>query len=236
MTHAKIAIGVNHLCSFTLTALLYIAILYRGRFRNYFKKSKFDGSRVFLFILLLFAAYPLAGAGAAIIQSLELPEWMNHMDSNSLELLSNLLQMTTMQDVITNVLIIALIPAIGEELLFRAILQNGLENHTKSGIIAIVLSSIIFSAIHLEASGFLTKLVISLVLGYSYYRSRALWVPMLLHFMNNTMQVLSLYAVQDRLKDMDNVDVEFPWIGAIISIIICLFVVSIIENSTHESS
>ena len=59
-----------------------------------------------------------------------------------------------------NILIIGVIPAIGEELLFRGALQGSIERWTKNGHLAIWISAFIFSAIHLQFYGFLPRFIL----------------------------------------------------------------------------
>jgi membrane protease YdiL (CAAX protease family) len=80
--------------------------------------------------------------------------------------------------------VIALIPAIGEELLFRGVIQGSIFKNTNIHV-AVLLTSIIFSAFHLQFYGFLPRMVLGILLGYSLAWSGSLWLPVLIHFINN---------------------------------------------------
>ncbi len=75
----------------------------------------------------------------------------------------------------------------GEELIFRRILQGGLE--TKIGLVgAIVLTSIIFAAMHSGYSSIpysIYVFFVSLFLGYTYHRTDSLGLVSLMHGMIN---------------------------------------------------
>jgi len=73
--------------------------------------------------------------------------------------------MNSVADLLINLLIIAVLPAIGEELLFRGVIQRELVKVMDNPHIAILLASIIFSAVHMQIQGFLPKLIIGLILG-----------------------------------------------------------------------
>ncbi len=87
-----------------------------------------------------------------------------------------------------------MLPAVGEELIFRYALQGRILGAKMAPESAIFLTAFIFSAIHMEALGFLPRLVMGLVLGYVYYYSQNILVPMILHALNNYMSILSVKA------------------------------------------
>ncbi|MDX1905239.1 MAG: CPBP family intramembrane glutamic endopeptidase [Thermonemataceae bacterium] len=95
-------------------------------------------------------------------------------------------------------LVIAVIPAFAEELLFRALLQNELQRWFKKPHLAIWLTAIIFSAIHFQFLGFLPRMFLGLLLGYLYFWSGNLGYSIAGHFANNAFQVLLLFAQQQK--------------------------------------
>jgi membrane protease YdiL (CAAX protease family) len=90
-------------------------------------------------------------------------------------------------------LVIAVLPAIGEELVFRGLIQNELNKLTKNVHIAIWLSAILFSAFHLQFFGFLPRVLLGALFGYLYYWSGNLTMAILAHFTNNAVAIMSLY-------------------------------------------
>lgn len=103
-----------------------------------------------------------------------------------------------------NLLIIALIPAVGEELTFRGVLQQGLSRRMNPHV-AIILAAAIFSFIHFQFYGFLPRMFLGILLGYMFYVSGSLWTSILMHFVNNGTAVV-LYYLND--KGIINVDVD----------------------------
>jgi len=90
------------------------------------------------------------------------------------------------------VLIIALIPAFAEELMFRGLIQRSLEK-SLSPAGGVVLTGIIFAAYHLNPFSFIPLAAIGTYLGFLVLRSGSLWVPVTAHFVNNAIACLALY-------------------------------------------
>lgn len=101
---------------------------------------------------------------------------------------------------ILNVLIIAVIPAIGEELIFRGVFQRIFYDLFKSGHVAVWITAFVFSAIHFQFFGFVPRFILGLVFGYLFLWSGTLWLPVISHFVNNAVPVIGAY-----IQGWDNV-------------------------------
>jgi hypothetical protein len=88
---------------------------------------------------------------------------------------------------------IALLPAIAEELIFRGVFQTIFQRLFRSGHLAIWVTSLIFSTIHFQFFGFIPRLILGLVFGYLFYWSGTLWLPVISHFLNNAFPVIMTY-------------------------------------------
>ena len=121
---------------------------------------------------------------------LPFPEWLMQFHFNSEPIITAFLNMDTIWDLLYTIFVIAIIPAIGEELFFRGYLQqtigNWLSNHHK----AILLTGFLFSAIHLDIQAIIPRFLLGVFLGYLYYWGRNLWLPILAHFTNNSLAVI----------------------------------------------
>ena len=103
-----------------------------------------------------------------------------------------MLDVDTFGGMLFNLVIIALIPAIGEEMTFRGVLQQSLTRKMNPHI-AIILSAAIFSFIHFQFYGFLPRMFLGILLGYMFYITNSLWSSMLMHFVNNGATVVIYY-------------------------------------------
>ncbi|MGI9544822.1 MAG: CPBP family intramembrane glutamic endopeptidase [Cyclobacteriaceae bacterium] len=118
-------------------------------------------------------------------------------------------------------LVIAVLPAIGEELLFRGCIQNQLFNITRNTHIAIWVTAFFFSAIHVQFLGFVPRMLLGALFGYLYFWSGNLLVPMLAHFFNNGLQIFLLYAYQRQgfTYNIDQMEDSVPlWLVAVCSV------------------
>ena len=113
-----------------------------------------------------------------------------------------MLDVDTFGGLLLNLLIIALIPAVGEELTFRGVLQQGLMRKMNPHV-AIVISAAIFSFIHFQFFGFLPRLFLGLLLGYMFYITGSLWTSILMHFVNNGTVVVLYYLNNKGSISMD---------------------------------
>ncbi len=158
-------------------------------------------------------------------QSVSLPSflkdvelWMRDMEGNAEKLTLAFLKMDSPLDLMLNILIVALLPAIGEELLFRGCLQQLLIEWTKKPHLAIFIAAALFSAIHFQFLGFIPRMLIGAFLGYLFYWSGNLWYAIIGHFVNNALQVVGYYFTQGTnsnadLKAIDSLPLRaFYWV------------------------
>lgn len=129
-------------------------------------------------------------------QGLHLPEsmkaveqWMINSEKAAEITTNQLLNTSSWGGFIMNILIIAIMAGIGEELLFRGILQKILINWTRNTHLGILCAAIIFSAIHFQFFGFFPRMILGMVLGYLYVWSKSIWVPIIAHALNNALTV-----------------------------------------------
>ncbi len=111
------------------------------------------------------------------------------------------------------IFVIAFFPAVFEEVFFRGVAQNLLVKWTRMPILAIIITSVVFSFIHASIYLFLSRLVLGLVLGFLYYESRNIWVNIIAHFLNNAIAVTTLFFLVRSGKPVDpaSIDPQMPW-------------------------
>ena len=121
------------------------------------------------------------------------------------------------------VVVIAILPAIGEELVFRGMLQPELFRATGNHHAAVWISAIIFSAFHMQFFGFVPRMLLGALFGYLYVWSGNLLLPMVAHFVNNGFSVLMMYLYQKGVVtvDMESSD-SAPW--SVVLIFTAIFV------------
>ena len=141
------------------------------------------------------------------------------------------------------IIAIAIIPGFCEEYFFRGVLQKNLNLLLKNAHIAILLSSLLFSAFHLQFYGFFPRFFLGVFFGYLFYWSGSLMYPVIAHALNNFLSLTVFYAASSGIfgEDIDvsvNSSPEIPLALIAFSIIIFIFLVVILKeklNNTHES-
>ena len=118
-----------------------------------------------------------------------------------------------------NLLIIAIIPALGEELFFRGYLQQTITKWTISPHIGIIITAVLFSAIHFQFYGLIPRFILGVLLGYIFLWSNNLWLPIIAHFVNNAQVLIISFVFKDQNSSMlsNNVDTTigiFSFLGA----------------------
>ena len=200
ISYFKYLQALQHLSMFLLPALV-IAYFMKGDAWSYLGlKNKPPITSVLLSMLFIVFIIPLNTYLSWLNADLDLPawlggleEWINGKELQSARLTTILMNAAGPGALLINILIIALIPALGEEFLYRGVLQEIFTKWMKSGNLAVLLTAFLFSASHLQFYGFLPRLVLGLGFGYIYLWSGNIWLPVLAHFINNLVPVILSY-------------------------------------------
>jgi uncharacterized protein len=198
--------------------LLFPAIVYLwfctpdSKSFNVFKKSE-PVFPILLSAILIVLAQPLIGLANEFNSYLALPEglafienWMKKAEEQGAMVTEAFLATTSLSGLLINIFMIAILPAFAEELLFRGVLANLFRSWTRNVHLAVFLSSFIFAAIHLQFYGFLPRFLLGVALGYLFFWSGSLWLPVAAHFANNFLSVIIefLYRKEIILTDAEN--------------------------------
>ena len=160
--------------------------------------------------MLLFLAIPFINYLGELNSYFHLPsfmkgmeDWMKASEEQAARLTEAFLMMETPGALFFNLIMIALIPAIGEELLFRGIIQNIFSHWLKNKHAAVWLAAILFSAMHMQFYGFIPRLMLGAMMGYLLVWSENLWWPIIAHFVNNAAAVIFSYLYQIKFIALD---------------------------------
>ena len=207
---------------FFIPPILYARICHKKAFMHLGYNNRLDVKQVGVVILIMSACLPVVGALQELTEMLPwskttLQQFKAAEDSYNREV-AIIARMNNFGDYLVSVFIIALLPAVFEETLFRGGLQNLFSRWFKMPVLAIVVTAIIFSAVHGSYLGFLSRFVLGFVLGWIYYRSGNIWLNIIGHFFNNALAITSLYMSTKPGEKLDpsKIDDHFPlWIGLI---------------------
>lgn len=151
-------------------------------------------------VTVIFFALPAVSGIQQWNAQLHLPDslsnveaWMQNKERAAEEITSSFFTDKSTFGLITNLIVVALIAALSEEIFFRGALQQSLQ---KSGLnlhAAVWISAILFSAFHLQFFGFFPRLLLGGILGYLFAITGNLWVSIAAHFTNNAFAVIAMH-------------------------------------------
>lgn len=126
-------------------------------------------------------------------------------------------------DLLINIAIVGVAAAVVEEVFFRGGLQQLLMKWFGNGHVAVWVTAFVFSAIHLQFYGFIPRLFMGAILGYLFYYSRNLWVPIFYHLVNNASVVIMNFFWGDTqfVKNFeDSALYWYSWVGLVVSLFV----------------
>jgi CAAX protease family protein len=121
------------------------------------------------------------------------------------------------------VIVVAIIPGIGEEFVFRGLIQNHIYRISKNIHVAIWMGALLFSIFHVQFYGLIPRMFLGAMFGYLYYFSGNIIYPMVAHFFNNGFTLVMLYLFQQDIVDFNIEETEtLPWSQVIFSAVVTL--------------
>lgn len=219
--------GIGHLGGFWLAGLAYLKWVENSNFDS-LNKVDIRFNLIPIIIVLVIAFLPFNEFFIKLNQSMDLPKslsgmenWMKTSEESATKLTLFLMDFTSIPQLIIALIVIACFAGIGEELIFRGILQNLFHKKLQNYHIAIWLSAIIFSAIHMQFFGFIPRMLLGAMFGYLYVWTGNLWVPIIAHITNNAFAVIMMYLAKIEVIKVDIEKLETPLYLTLIFTIIC---------------
>ena len=149
----------------------------------------------FIAMVLMILAIPGINLIASFNAIIPMPDLIDHLEAKAYELTKAFLTTDSTSILIINLFMVAVLPAIGEELLFRGVLQRQLCKLFQNTFWGVLVASIVFSTIHLQFHGFIPRMLLGMLFGYLLVWSGSIWVPIIVHFINNALAVLAFYYI-----------------------------------------
>jgi len=227
----KIAQAVSAILAFIVPSLLFAYLSSEKKIAYLKLNSGFNLTPGLAAVILVFAAMPVINWTGELNSHLTLPSfmsglenWMKTSEESAKKITDAFLQMNGIGDLFVNLIVVALLAAVGEELLFRGAMQNIFFEWTKNKHTAVWITAILFSALHAQFYGFLPRMLLGVVLGYLYIWSGSLWLSMLFHFLNNGMAVLFSFligkgAISEKAETVGSGDTPIYFVA--LSVAIC---------------
>ena len=190
-------------------------------------------------VLLLFCIQPFIGWLGEInahVKFGSLQKSLEEMEAIYNRALQVFLQMKTFGDFIVNLFVMALLPAVAEELFFRGALQKTILRVSGKPWLSILISSAVFGLLHGTFFKLLPIFSLGILLGTVYYVTRNLWYTITIHFLNNAFAVFSVYYAgrSELLKKLANDDISVSLFAALISLIIAIGIIYFIKKESDK--
>jgi membrane protease YdiL (CAAX protease family) len=161
---------------------------------------------ILLLVLAILAAVPLINWLMEMNQSIKLPKVLSSLESSLKQLEENntsitvrLLTSGNLMQYFFNIIVIAIIPAIGEELIFRGVFQKLFMEIRRNVHFSVLITAFIFSLIHGQFYGIIPRFVLGLFLGYLMVWSKTIWLPIIAHFLNNLLVVTVYFLFEHKI-------------------------------------
>lgn len=183
-----------------------LGFLFHGKSNEYLYLNKsFSARSIILVFAMMISIAPIVNLIAELNGNMSLPswlsgveDWMRKAEENAAEITKVFLNVKTTGGLTFNIFMVALLPAVGEELLFRGVIQRIFSRMTRSHHWGIWISAILFSALHMQFFGFVPRVLLGALFGYLLVWSGSMWLPIIAHFFNNAIAVIMLHFINNR--------------------------------------
>lgn len=187
-----------------LPALLFAYLAHPQMFKYLGLNTEHKSKGLLWIIILSICIIPIIGILANWIKSIDLGTTAGDLSKQREEIFGTYLKNTTPAGLIRNILVLALIPAICEEIFFRGILLRFVNSWIKRPLLSVFITSLLFALPHASIYDFLPITLAGFVLGWLYFTTGNLWLSILAHFIHNGLQVIIIYFSQ--IEDMSIID------------------------------
>jgi len=168
--------------------------------------------------LVIIAALPLINVMAWFNEGLALPDSLSSleevfagMEETAQKLTAAIAGTGSVSSLMVNIIVMALLPALGEEMIFRGLMVPIFRKWTGNVHVAVWLSAFLFSAMHFQFYGFIPRFLLGALLGYLFVWSKSIWAPIIAHFVNNALALILLFMMArgSISEDLDSFDPDF---------------------------
>ena len=244
MSNVKVMQLIQSFGLFVIPPFVMASLWSNNAFEFLRLKSTLRWTTVLYVVAFMLVAIPFINMLSWLNQQIILPEALSEiekmMQSSEVqiaEITGKMLNVSTLGALLFNVFLVAVVPALGEELFFRGTIQRLLSDW-KGALFAIWITAFVFSAIHMQFYGFLPRMLLGAFLGYLLLWSGSLWLPIIAHFVNNSVAVVFYYLKFNGVKviDVETIGTDDTlWLG-IVSGIVCVFLGFLIRKNTRKAT
>lgn len=200
----KVLLLIQHLGLFILPALIFNQAFTFKRGPSFMMWGETPKlTKIFQVMVIMLAAFPVINFLLALNERMVLPSFLSGMEAEMKAMEQQAgnftIQLVSVQGtgaLLVNLLIMAVIPALGEEFLFRGVIQKIIARWSGKLHLAIWISAALFSAMHMQFYGFLPRLLLGALFGYVSIWMGSIWYAVVAHFINNAASLLLNFFIQ----------------------------------------
>lgn len=205
---SKLLQVVGTVFMFGLPAFIFATVINKQQPLKQLGFNKIISGRQLLYVVaIMICAIWVGEALGLVTKMIPLPNDLRHhyddLENSYGDFAKSIFDFNSFNGYLASIFIIAVLPAILEEVIFRGCLQKVLFNLSNHVFLSIFLSSIAFSIVHGSYYGFFVRLFLGIILGYLYHYSKNLWLNIIAHFLNNAISVTFIYVLVMRGKNVD---------------------------------
>lgn len=229
---------------FIVPAIILLTILKQAGTSFFADFKAPEKNEIVLVIILVFCIFPVTYFTGQLNSGLHFPDWLSGIEKWMIKkeneangLIEAIISSDSAWILILNILVIAVLPAVGEELVFRGIFQKIFYKLFKSGHLAIWFTAFVFSTLHFQFYGFIPRLILGLVFGYLFYFSGNLWLPMIAHFVNNAVPTIASYFQKsEKVIQLENISLWEKLIGVLLPIIVIMIILNYFSDKKKKAA
>lgn len=188
---------------------------------------------------VMLVAIPFTGWLGELNRNIPFPpdmaSWMQAKEKEAERTITALLSGRRITDLFLNLVFIAVFAAVGEELLFRGMVQRLLIKMFRSPWAGILVSAALFSAMHMQFYGFLPRFALGVLLGLIYWYSGSLWVAILAHFVYDAVLVILAYVNPETVSQENNISMTSLALAGSISLFLVFLLVEWMRRKSVAS-
>ena len=236
---------INTMFAFFIPAIIIASLSNPDPFFHLKLKRSINYKQVIITFLLIVSAIPLINLMTKRTSGFNLPDSMYNLEKviikmqESAEMLTKkMINTKSAGSLIINVFIMAIVPAISEEILFRGLIQKTIKKWVKNIHVAIIITGFLFSFVHFQFYGFIPRMFLGVIFGYLLYWTGSLWIPILAHFFNNTITLIGyhlFYNSDSEIQNPDEIGISgnmiFFWISLVIFLILFYYFYQVMYKS-----
>jgi len=239
--------GVTSIFAFIIAPGLFSIYWMKISFSDLFE-SRLNTRLILLTVVLLVIIVPFNSFLVEWNADIKMPDFLSAFEAQAKateleleELVMSMLSFKSPLMLLLAIFVVGFVPAVGEEFLFRGLIQSAFLKSIRSPYLAIFLVAILFSAFHMQFYGFFPRLMLGLLLGLIYFWSGNLFYSILFHFLNNSLTVIFYYLYNIEVIGANIMDDHtLPYITVIFSFMVTFISllyfrrITIVETNINE--